>query len=101
MDTLRERVQNALTDDPRTRDAGIEIINENGIITLGGIVPDPKVSSAAEAITENVDGVVSVINEIQAREGFDDDADDIAEEFKDEDDPYDVSGTLDEDIVVK
>lgn len=89
MNELRERVQDALEDDPRTGDAAIEIINNNGVITLGGIVPEREISAAAEAITENIDGVISVINEIQVRKDVDDD------------NPFDVSGTLDEDIIVK
>ena len=89
MNTLRESVQKALTDDPRTREAAIEILNENGIITLSGMVPHNKTSEAAESIVKEVDGVVSVVNEIQVRK---DDNDGGA---------FDVSGTLDENIIVK
>ena len=89
MNNLRERVQKALADDPRTREAAIEILNENGIITLSGMVPHNKTSEAAESIVKEVDGVVSVVNEIQVRK---DDNDGGA---------FDVSGTLDENIIVK
>lgn len=89
MNNLRERVQKALADDPRTRDAAIEILNENGVIRLAGIVPHPKIGDAAESIAKNIDGVVSVVNEIQARGDVDDD------------NPFDVSGTLDKDVIVK
>jgi osmotically-inducible protein OsmY len=67
MNDLRERVQNALTDDPRTREAAIEILDENGVITLGGIVPHPETSEDAESIAKGVDGVVSVVNAIQVK----------------------------------
>jgi osmotically-inducible protein OsmY len=89
MNDLRERVQKALNEDPRTREAAIEVLNENGIITLSGIVPHPKTSDAAESIVHGIDGVVSVVNEIQARND------------RDDDNPYDVSGTLDQDVIVK
>ena len=89
MNNLRERVQKALTDDPRTREAALEILNENGVITLSGIVPHNKTSEAAESIVKEVDGVVSVVNEIQVRR---DDNDGGA---------FEVSGTLDENIIVK
>lgn len=89
MNNLRESVQKALTDDSRTREAAIEILNENGIITLSGMVRHNKTSEAAESIVKDVDGVVSVVNEIQVRK---DDNDGGA---------FDVSGTLDQDIIVK
>ena len=89
MNELQERVQGALADNPRTRDAAIEIVNNNGVITLGGIVPERETSEAAEAAAKDVDGVVSVVNEIQVRE------------VADGDNPFDVSGTLDQDIIVK
>jgi osmotically-inducible protein OsmY len=89
MNNLRERVQKALTDDPRTREAAIEILNENGVITLSGIVPHNKTSEAAETIVRDVDGVVSVVNGIQIRKGDNDGG------------AFEVSGTLDEDIIVK
>lgn len=89
MNTLQKSVQKALTDDLRTREAAIEILNENGVITLSGIVPHIKTSEAAESIVKEVDGVVSVVNEIQVRK---DDNDGGA---------FDFTGTLDENIIVK
>ena len=88
---LLERVYDALSDNPRTRDAGIEVLAENGIVTLRGTVSKPEVSEAAESVAEDVDGVVSVVNEVQVP-----DREDV-----DDDNPFDVSGTLDEDIIVK
>jgi osmotically-inducible protein OsmY len=89
MTNLQERVQAALANDPRTREAAIEILNQNGVITLGGIVPQRETSEAAEAIAKGMDGVVSVVNEIQVRGKTD------------ANNPYDVSGTLDQDVIVK
>lgn len=90
MDNLRERVQTALNKNPVTQEAAIEVLNENGIITLGGLVEEQEISAAAESITSDVEGVVSVVNEIQVGADLDDD-----------DNPFDVSGTLDENIIVK
>jgi osmotically-inducible protein OsmY len=90
MNTIREKVEDALSGDPRTQDAAIEVLNENGVVTLGGTVPERETSTAAESIAEQVDGVVSVVNEIQVRNVD-----------EDEDDPFGVTGTLDEDIIVK
>ena len=89
MNDLRERVQKALVEDSRTQEAAIEVLNENSVITLGGIVPNRETSEAAETIARNVDGVVTVVNEIQVRKDDEDD------------NPFDVSGTLDEDVIVK
>lgn len=88
MDNLRERVQKALADDPRTRDSAIEVLNENGVIRLSGIVPRRNISDAAESIVKEIDGVVSVVNEVQARADADND------------NPFDV-GTHDEDVTFK
>jgi osmotically-inducible protein OsmY len=52
-------------DDPRTKEAVIEVLNENGVITLRGIVSSPKISEAAESIAKDVSGVVTVVDEIQ------------------------------------
>jgi len=83
---LRERVQSALLDDKRTREAGIEVLNDNGVITLGGMVPDRETSAFAEEIAEDVDDVVSVVNEIEVK--------------KDDDSDLNLKGTLDADVVV-
>lgn len=86
MKNLREKVQAALEDDPRTADATINILNENGVIRLSGMVSKPETSQAAESIAENVEGVASVVNEIQVRK--DDDNNDPY------DNPYYISGAI-------
>ena len=84
-----KKVQTALANDSRTQDAAIEILNENGVIRLSGIVSHNKISETAESIVRDIDGVVSVINEIQVKKDFG------------YNNPFDVSGTLDEDVIVK
>lgn len=89
MNNLQERVQKALTNDPRTQDAAIEVLNENGVITLGGTVARSKTSEAAESIANDIDGVVSVVNEIQV------------ENHDHDDNPFTVSGKFGKDVIGK
>ncbi len=62
---LQLRAQEAILDDPRTKEQGIEVLDDNGVITLMGYVPSRDVKEAAESILNNVFGVISVINELQ------------------------------------
>lgn len=62
---LQTRVTRAILNDARTKDyGGIEALDNNGVIILRGTVPSHKVSEAAEAVVKEVDGVISVINEM-------------------------------------
>jgi osmotically-inducible protein OsmY len=88
MNTLQQRVEAALLDDPHTKESAIEVLNENGIITLSGIVSSHKTSEAAESIVKDFSGVVTVVNEIQVRKA-------------DGDSAFDVTGTFDDDMIVK
>jgi osmotically-inducible protein OsmY len=60
---LQTRVQRALMDDPRTKEYAVEVLDNNGVIILRGIVPSRGASTAVETVAREVDGVVSVINE--------------------------------------
>lgn len=61
---LRNHVQAAFAQDDDLQDYGIEIIDSNGVITLTGTVPTQEARERAEAVARQVDGVTSVINEI-------------------------------------
>lgn len=61
---LRSRVQAAFLADDLLGDFGVEILDSNGVITLRGAVPTREARERAEAIARQVDGVTSVINEI-------------------------------------
>jgi osmotically-inducible protein OsmY len=61
---LRTRVQAAFVEDDMLRESGIEILDSNGVITLRGAVPSTEARERAEAIARQLDGVTSVINEI-------------------------------------
>ena len=51
-------------DDRDMREYGIEVLDSNGSITLRGAVPTHAARDRAEELVRNVEGVTSVINEI-------------------------------------
>jgi osmotically-inducible protein OsmY len=61
---LQHQLQDALGEINELRDAQIDVLNSNGIITLRGIVPNVDARERAEAIVRGMDGVTSVINEL-------------------------------------
>jgi len=61
---LQHQVESALLEDQITQDYGIEVLDNNGVITLRGMVPNRKVREQAEAVVRQVAGVTSVINEL-------------------------------------
>jgi osmotically-inducible protein OsmY len=64
---IKERIAEALLEDPRTRDYGIEVIDDRGVVTLGGNVASEEVRQAAEMIVRQLPGVISVINTLRIR----------------------------------
>lgn len=64
MDNLNTRIQRVLMENPRTRDYGVEILDNNGVVTLRGAVPSYEARDPVEETVRAVDGVVSVNNEI-------------------------------------
>ncbi len=61
---LQHQVQDALSEINELRGARIDVLNNNGIVTLTGIVPTVDVRERAEAIVRRMDGVMNVINEL-------------------------------------
>lgn len=61
---LQHQVQGALAEINELRDAQIDVLDSNGIITLRGMVPTVAARERAEAIVRGMDGVISVINEL-------------------------------------
>jgi osmotically-inducible protein OsmY len=45
-------------------DFGIEVLDNNGVITLRGDVPTREIRERADAVARDVPGVINVINEI-------------------------------------
>ena len=64
---VRARVTTALFNDPRTKLAVIEVIDEQGMITLREQVDSPEVREAAEEIASEQPGVVGVINALRVQ----------------------------------
>ena len=62
---IQQDVQTVLLQDQLTGDYGIEVLDNNGIITLTGVVPSREVMERAEAITREVEGVQGVINQLE------------------------------------
>ena len=61
---LQHQVQEALSEINRLRGAQIDVLDSNGIVTLRGIVPTVDARERAEAIVRGMDGVTSVIDEL-------------------------------------
>ena len=62
---VQQEVQTALMQDQLTGEYGIEVLDNNGVITLKGVVPSREVSERAEAVARDVAGVQGVINELE------------------------------------
>lgn len=61
---LQHHIQTAFMDDRDMKEYGIEVLDSNGIITLRGTVPTQAARDRAEEIVRGLDGVTSVINEL-------------------------------------
>jgi osmotically-inducible protein OsmY len=59
-ESLTNEIEKALRNDERTRDAVIDVINEQGIVTLFGQVESNQVAEAAEDIVRRQQGVLFV-----------------------------------------
>jgi osmotically-inducible protein OsmY len=61
---LKEKLDELFLQDPHLADYPVEVLNNNGIVTLIGKVPTRELSEAAEKIAKQTAGVISVINDI-------------------------------------
>jgi osmotically-inducible protein OsmY len=64
MDDLYTRIQKALMNDRRTKDYGVEVLDNNGVIILRGVVPSHVARDTVEAVVKEVNGVITVNNEM-------------------------------------
>ena len=62
---VKTRIGDALAVHPATKDAIIEVINNRGIITLEGEVPDAETRQKAGEIAKNQLGVIAVTNALK------------------------------------
>ena len=60
----QHQIQEALAEINELRGARIDVLDSNGIVTLTGVVPTVDARERAEAIVRGLDGVTSVINEL-------------------------------------
>lgn len=63
---IRARVLAGLEEDDRTADAAIEVISQQGVITLKGHVASREVRRAAEEIAAARSGAAVVVNDLAA-----------------------------------
>jgi len=61
---LQHQVQAALMEDRDLQNYGIEVLDSNGIVTLRGTVPTRAARERVEAMVREMEGVTSVINEL-------------------------------------
>lgn len=65
---IRERILAALRDDKRTAGATIEVVSQQGVVTLKGRVESDSVRKTAEAIASAQQGVTLVVNDLATKE---------------------------------
>ena len=63
-DTIRNEVETALMNDDRTQGVTVDVISNQGIVTLLGEVESTEIAQAAEDVASNLDGVIKVINNL-------------------------------------
>ena len=66
---VADRVATALRTHPVTANAVIEVINQGGLVTLTGVVPNEKTRQTAEKVAAQQDNVVKVVNDLVIRAG--------------------------------
>jgi osmotically-inducible protein OsmY len=73
MTDLQLKAQKAILDDDRTKEHGIQVLDENGVITLEGKVPSRDVKETAQSIVEEALDIKSIINRLDIKkvEGLD------------------------------
>ena len=64
MEDLQTQIQRTLMNDSRTKEYGVEVLDNNGIVILRGAVPSREARDTIEAVVREVPGVISVNNEI-------------------------------------
>jgi len=62
--TLKDKLDELFLQDPQLADYPIEVVNNNGFVTLTGEVPTRELSDAAEKLARETDSVITLINEI-------------------------------------
>ena len=63
-DNLKKRVEENLDRDNDLSKFPIDVVDENGVITLAGEVPTQELARSADRIAHETEGVISVISNI-------------------------------------
>ena len=64
---IERRVLDALDENEKTSGLPIEVVDSEGVVTLEGSVPTREAKQLAEQITEEQEGVLEVINDLEIR----------------------------------
>lgn len=64
---LYARIERAFHDDPRTQDEVVDVLEQQGVVTLTGEVQSVEASRAAEEIASKQSGVITVHNNLKVR----------------------------------
>jgi len=62
---LAKRVEDALAQDPRTENLILDVVDQNGMVTLTGTVPSHDAREAAEDVARQQEGVIEVVNDLE------------------------------------
>ena len=62
---LQIKAQEALLDDQRTKEHGIEVFEKDGVVTLKGSVPSRKIKKTAASILKDIRDIDRVVNKLQ------------------------------------
>ena len=63
-DYLTDLIRQKLAADQVVKGGAIRVTVKDGVVTLEGKVPEPKLKSRAERLTKKVKGVKSVVNKV-------------------------------------
>jgi hypothetical protein len=76
---LAREISQALEENELTAAAGISVVDDEGVITLKGVVETYEISEAAESIAESFDEVEEVVNDLSVEEDYEEDDEDLIE----------------------
>jgi len=66
--SIRAEVEEALMNDERTQDAVIDVVSDQGFVTLLGEVESGEIAQAVEEIADNQEGVIKVVNSLVVKD---------------------------------
>ena len=62
---IYDKVKLRLAGDPEVKGGALEVVVENGVVTIKGIVRTDKAKAKAEKVTGRIKGVTKVVNELK------------------------------------